>query len=46
LSANERYHSTLAYTRTRGNLDVDRDAPWGAVVSAPADSRGDHEIIN
>ena len=45
LSANERYHSRLAYTRTRGNLDPDDDSPEGAKLGADERSRG-IEIVN
>jgi hypothetical protein len=34
LSANERYHSALAYSRTRGNMDPDKDQPGGALATA------------
>jgi len=47
LSADERYHSTLAYTRPRGNMDPDRDPPSGALLTAPAEGSGEAtEVIN
>ena len=36
LSAAETYHSKIAYSRTRGNLDPDRDHPSGAALTGMA----------
>ncbi len=44
LSASERYHSTLAYSRTRGNLDPDRDGTWGALATPSARGPGTRVI--
>jgi hypothetical protein len=46
LSANERYHSALAYSRTRGNADPDADHP-SAYMAMPMDTGGpDIKIVN
>ena len=34
LSANEKYHSALAYARTRGNADPDSDHPSAHMIRA------------
>lgn len=45
LSANERYHAALAYSRTRGNLDPDRDGSWGA-LSTPSSTGPGIRVVN
>jgi Matrixin len=45
LSASERYHSALAYSRTRGNMDPDKDQPDGALATAEG-SGADFRVIN
>lgn len=40
LSANERYHAALAYSRSRGNMDPDRDGSWGALSTPTAAGPG------
>lgn len=45
LSASERYHSALAYSRTRGNMDPDKDQPSGALATAEGGGT-DVRVIN
>lgn len=40
LSTSERYHSALAYSRTRGNMDPDKDQPDGALATAEGGGTG------
>jgi len=40
LSDNERYHSALAYGRTRGNADPDSDHPSAETIRPPDDGPG------
>jgi hypothetical protein len=44
LSASERYHSAVAYSRTRGNGDPDSDPPWGA-LARPGEGRARRIVI-
>ena len=39
LSADERYHSAIAYTRPRGNVDPDADPSTGKFLTASAGPR-------
>ena len=46
LSGNERYHAALAYTRSRGNEDPDKDGDWDAKVTAPGGRISGIQIVN